>query len=1009
MWRSASDSLRVFRAMRGLGAATLVVAALVFLSGGARGESWRVYDGDARFEVVRFDRQGRALDRYTGFSEITDIALYGDDAFLVVEERPGRVSAVSLDGRLLWQLHLDAARTVSVVGEGRLLVCQSHRGRVVEVDPEGKVFWELTGRFEFPAGAVRLPDGNTAVVEGRKPFGVCIVDKDGRELWRGVEFVMQPRSLTRLPNGELATSGFDFQHAVIYTPYTDKARWIDHCPHSQSMEATPDGDLLLVSPEHQAVRLWRKAQTRVWEFRTLYPPGQAAMLPDGTVLVSIERVPDREHLNAARECAKEGRPVVPYLRWMGWGSLAALVLAVLLRGLALLDAALGLGPKRKDGDDDSADAEGADAKPTALGVWRRAEFGTLSVVFVALVAWAAWLLAPIQVRFEAARCIRYFCVTGAAGVVLTWLAYRVPLDGDAWLRSLRSPAGMARPRWGMVAMWVLGLVAAGVTWWEVWHADRVWTTATWAGGILLLVLGSVERPRRSRGLSPWAFVGFVLLFAPVVAIRLWGLDAWPPNLHHDMALTSLQAFLLLDGEAPKWFANGWAKIPIPGYGWQALWAALFGRSLAAARLEGAISGILALLGVYVLVRRMYGKPTAAVAVLLLGVSHAFLHYSRIQAYMAPVAFQVVAVAALVEAISTGRTGWFALSGAACGYSALCYHSGRVTPVVLLLISLAFLARHPRLFRKRLPGFLLAGVIALAVVAPQGIVYMQGKADAMGRSDQFPWSVGIEPLETTVRTGLGPVFGTFHFFRDRATQYGDVHPGMFPIGATLLVTSVILALLRLGDVRNTWLLLWALAILIIGGVLTGDPPFWPRIIGAWVPATILAARPLYVLGRTARASAGRWGVWIVSVLAVGVVATTAWWHLSFYRDFCHGIAPGETKPRYHTQWPVTLIGRDLRQFVPDSLIYLVARRGETQGAGNASIQFLGRNADMIDTRDVSQRLPFPPDRPVVCYFLPEMRNQVKRVLDAHPDAMVEEIKGNLGEPVATRVILKCPVD
>src|ERR1700675_1332177 len=95
--------------------------------------------------------------------------------------------------------------------------------------------------------------------------------------------------------------------------------------------------------------------------------------------------------------------------------------------------------------------------------------------------------------------------------------------------------------------------------------------------------------------------------------------------------------------------------------------------------------MIAMLGMFLLVRRMYGNGAGVIAVLLLGVNHGFLHFSRIQHYMDPIPFHVLGVLGLVAGLESGRYGWFALAGLAGGYSALTYHAGRITPPTLVFL------------------------------------------------------------------------------------------------------------------------------------------------------------------------------------------------------------------------------------------------------------------------------------------------------------------------------------
>ena len=124
----------------------------------------------------------------------------------------------------LLTLPVHRPKCVEVLGPDRFLVCGDDPPQVVEIDRRGQTYWSINQPLREATGAIRLPDGDTAVVEGRNPHAVHVFSSDGKILWSGTELLAQPRGLALLPTGELVTAGFDSGRAVIFRPYTREVR-----------------------------------------------------------------------------------------------------------------------------------------------------------------------------------------------------------------------------------------------------------------------------------------------------------------------------------------------------------------------------------------------------------------------------------------------------------------------------------------------------------------------------------------------------------------------------------------------------------------------------------------------------------------------------------------------------------------------------------------------------------------------------------------------------------------
>ena len=975
----------------------------------------RVRD-DGRWAVAEYATDGTQLRRYTGFSEISGLAWYDERTLLVAERERDRVSALSLEGRILWEIPVPRPGCVqalarqngrpqqvatngsdlsrSPLGPDHLLVCTDKPAGVREIDLAGRTSWQASVRDV--AAAVRLADGNTAVLESTRAGGaVRVINAAGDTLWSGNENLLQPRGLALLASGELLTSAFDNPYLVLFRPYAKEVHTIVFFPHAESVAVTKVGGVISTLPEPQIVQAWDSAGQIAWRFETLYPPHDAEMSETGTVFVSLFEAPDRECLGAAAAAERSTRPLAPYWRWLIAGLAGGALLAIALRRSELRGVLFWRG----------ASVARSAERTARLAPARRLEIGFYVAGALALAAAAV----RDDPRIAGADVPTYAALVSLAGIVLAILRSRMPAEADDWALRMRRLEPMAAPTRRMWALWGMGggllvLATAGAA-----TGQSGWVGGAWGAGIVLVAGGALEPGKIPRP-SLRAVLCAGLVLSGLLALRLVRLESYPANLHPDSALATLQVFRLLDGDDPGIFGDGWAEIPMPGYLWRALNVAVSGRSLAGARFPSAMGSMLAIAATFFLGRRLYGGAAAAITAALLGVDQVFLHFSRISStYMDPVPFQVLALLGMVSGLETGRFGWFALAGFTGGYGALTYHAGRLTPVLLALLTGLLLAAYPKALAMRWRGLVLTAVMLLGVLGPQAALYAERRANPYGRFDQFPWmradGIDAAALRESVARGAPLVLGSLWVRGDSSNQYKG-ESALFPPIAALLAIAATAALLRPRSVRDLWVIAWAAAVLFFGGVLTRDPPFWPRLVVARIPLVLAAAAAASSLARAAAVSAGRLGSALALVVVGALVCLDAADQLSYYRGYVLGIPRGASQPRQPTERPQSIMGRDVQSWGRGALVYIVARTPVEHSCGHPVMQFYAAEVDARDVRDVGQYLPFhEPSRTVVCYLLPEMKDAAALITSTHPNAERQDFQDNLGQTVFTRLVIR----
>ena len=581
---------------------------------------------------------------------------------------------------------------------------------------------------------------------------------------------------------------------------------------------------------------------------------------------------------------------------------------------------------------------------------RRLEIGFYVVTATALVALCV-LYHPYFVRSNMVQFWPwpYAVIAGLVGLVMVALQIRMPVPPNDWTLRMTHLNPMMVPEWRMWTLWLLGVILIAASVESIYSQRGSWIPTLWSAGLVLLAGGSIQ-PLSSRiRVRVPALVGGAVLLGAVLALRLYRLEDYPANLHYDMSLWSAQTLRLIDGDVSTLFSNGWAEIPMIGYLWSALWTAIGGRSLAADRLPSVMGEVMTIAATFFLVRRIYDTPTALISVVLLGVNHAFLHFSRIQAYMDPVPFQILSVLGLIAGLQSGRYGWFALAGLAGGYSTLTYHAGRLTPTILFALAGVVLLRYPSALRKRWPGLLLCTLLFGATVAPQAVVYLTHRGTPFGRVGQFAWlhqsTVDYDQLEQTLEVGFPRVLGSFWFHGDASSQYGARWPVCTPPTAALLGMAVVAAVLRLKDIRGVLIVLWSFIILFVGGVLTNLAPFWPRIVSAFVPATVTAATVAGWLCRGTTLVAGRIGSGIALVTIVAFLGISSWQQLYRYRDYSLGIRPGQEHPSLPIQQAQSIMGRDIQRWGTDAMIYIATRNPNQHSCAHPTMAYYAYESDV----------------------------------------------------------------
>ncbi len=426
------------------------------------------------------------------------------------------------------------------------------------------------------------------------------------------------------------------------------------------------------------------------------------------------------------------------------------------------------------------------------------------------------------------------------------------ISRPAWVR-------LALP-WAAVSLGIAalaaGLYAAG--------GETAFVRGLWLAGIALALLSAgraqVLSGRRDHAESSPRFrVEHILLLAGLLgaalALRIYKLDTIPFEISTDMTDYGLAAREYVLGSTREIFGTGWFYIPRLEFQLAAFTMRLAGNNLFGLYLATVIFGLVNLLGVYLLVWRLFDSHQIAwitLAVLVFNPAH--IEYSRISAFITPWASGYLGLFLFVDGLRSRRTLSLAAAGILCGFSMEVYPAGRIMPLlVALILAYAWFFRRGWI-RENLPGlgwFVLGGAAALGpnlvhiarhwdiYTARFREVYLFAPEIQTHLKNTYHVSTGVEVFWEQVRRS----FFTFQFYSDKSAQFYYPHGMFHSLLAPLVGLGLASALARLRRPGMFFTAAAFLLMIITGGVLTVNAPTWSRLVGVIPLAAVLIALPL----------------------------------------------------------------------------------------------------------------------------------------------------------------------
>ncbi len=428
---------------------------------------------------------------------------------------------------------------------------------------------------------------------------------------------------------------------------------------------------------------------------------------------------------------------------------------------------------------------------------------------------------------------------------------------------------------------------------------------------------------------------------------------------------------------------------------------VFGEDIRGTRTLSALLGTATIPLFYLLIRRSFGVPTAAVATILLTTSHFHLFMSRdaMNNISAPF-FLVLTLLLLDWLVQDWNPGKAVLLGLVLGLAQYAYVSNRLLiPIILTILGLILILHKPHALVEWLAAGQALGLLGIGFIVsylPQAAYFAVHPENFNARLTAVSvFGSGWLEREREI-TGKGTLPILWRQFEQAVllpyTTYPSGYYRIDPpfIGWLLVVPAVIgTGIITAYALRRRYLpfavALWAVTLGL--GLTIGSPETNRYAMGAlFMPFT--AAIGIMTVGTVSRRLAGVPRPIVLAAVGVLLIAN-AWWNVQV--AFEH--MPGTNVPLDRNSVAVTQFAKDLHAIGPGYTIYFAAAP-QMYYRGSPNLQYLADGDDGIDIDVPWTSASKPPavTQPTYFFFLPERQEELAIVRGWFPGG-VETVKTN----------------
>jgi 4-amino-4-deoxy-L-arabinose transferase-like glycosyltransferase len=339
----------------------------------------------------------------------------------------------------------------------------------------------------------------------------------------------------------------------------------------------------------------------------------------------------------------------------------------------------------------------------------------------------------------------------------------------------------------------------------------------------------------------------VLIIVVAIFFRFWQFDAIPPGLYQDEAMNGADALKTLEtGDFRLFYTNNNGREGMIVW-LDALAIKLFGTEPWILRVFPAITGVLAVLGLYFLTKELFSVEVALASSFFMATGFWAVNFSRIgfrAGLMVP--FLIWSFYFLIRGFNLTtsdvvnklrcRMSDFIIAGVLFGLGFYTYISYRFAPVLVAAVFIPYLIKYGN--KKLWTGFLSFVVAAFIIALPIGLYFLNNSGDFLGRSGQVAIWSAENPLKAAA-VSIASTLGMFNIIGDFNWRHNySGSPELFwPVGILFLL-GIYLSFKKF-SFSEKFILTW-LGIFLLPNILTVEGnPHALRALGAMPAAMIFS--------------------------------------------------------------------------------------------------------------------------------------------------------------------------
>ncbi|NOK61786.1 MAG: hypothetical protein GFH27_549281n93 [Chloroflexi bacterium AL-W] len=387
-----------------------------------------------------------------------------------------------------------------------------------------------------------------------------------------------------------------------------------------------------------------------------------------------------------------------------------------------------------------------------------------------------------------------------------------------------------------------------------------------------------------------------LLTALAIGLRLYQLDVLPLGLWRDEARHGLLALRIWEDPTfrPIYVVTG-ADLPALLFYLMAPIIGIFGPDPGNVRMVSALLGALTPLALWWAARPIVGPRAALLGAALLTWSSWSLSMSRWgfpatldQVLLLTAVGIIWRVADRIESASEDQSkvrfkivAGAMLSGLCAALSVYAYHSGRMAPLIMVVLTTLRLGSSLVLWRRAIPALVAAIVVGLVTLAPI-LAFIADDYDDYNR--RVAYVSVVNSSDPTMHAPLLLVWqNTQHYllmWHVRGDANGRHHapeaPMLDPIAGACLLLGIGMALLRWPH-RSTHIILIWITLGLIPGIFSIEAPHAMRSLGALAPACILTGLGMTTILQVIQTTSAphRIALFVISCMLIVSLAGNTW--------------------------------------------------------------------------------------------------------------------------------------